>query len=129
MSIPTHRRSIVTIAVAASIALASAAFAAGTFTDDDGNIHEGAIEAIAAEGITKGCNPPVNDLYCPDDSVTRSQMAAFLVRAKELPAPLDDHFGDMTDRSSRTTSTPSPTPGSRLAATRLRTTSSVPARR
>ncbi len=54
----------------------------GTFTDDDGSIFEGAIEAIAAEGITKGCNPPVNDRFCPDDNVTRGAMAAFLVRAK-----------------------------------------------
>jgi hypothetical protein len=53
----------------------------GTFGDDDGNTHEGNIEAIAAVGITKGCNPPVNDVYCPDDPVTRGQMAAFLVRA------------------------------------------------
>ena len=29
----------------------------GTFIDDDGNVHEGVIEAIAAEGITRGCNP------------------------------------------------------------------------
>lgn len=26
----------------------------GTFIDDDSNTHEGAIEAIAAEGITRG---------------------------------------------------------------------------
>lgn len=56
----------------------------GTFTDDDGNIHESNIEAIAAEGITKGCNPPLNNLYCPSSSVTRGQMAAFLVRALNL---------------------------------------------
>jgi len=56
----------------------------GSFVDDDGNIHEGNIEAIAAEGITKGCNPLTNDRYCPDSSVTREQMAAFLVRALEL---------------------------------------------
>ena len=29
----------------------------GTFTDDNGNEHEGMIEAIAAAGITLGCNP------------------------------------------------------------------------
>ncbi len=56
----------------------------GTFSDDNGNIHEGYIEAIAAAGITKGCNPPTNDHYCPDDVVTRGQMAAFLVRALHL---------------------------------------------
>jgi hypothetical protein len=53
----------------------------GTFTDDDFSNFEADIEWIAAEGITKGCNPPVNNQYCPDDFVTRGQMAAFLVRA------------------------------------------------
>ena len=56
----------------------------GTFGDDDGNVHEGFIEAIAAEGITRGCNPPDNDRYCPSATVTRGQMAAFLVRALDL---------------------------------------------
>jgi len=36
---------------------------------------------IAAAGITRGCNPPANDLFCPTDVVTRQQMAAFLARA------------------------------------------------
>ncbi len=31
--------------------------------------------------ITKGCNPPVNDQFCPNSNVTRGQMAAFLHRA------------------------------------------------
>lgn len=53
----------------------------GRFTDDDGNPHEPAIEAIAALGITLGCNPPTNDHYCPALGVTRAEMAAFLVRA------------------------------------------------
>jgi len=56
----------------------------GTFVDDDGNVHEGNVEAIAAAGITYGCNPPVNDRYCPESGVTRGQMAAFLVRALGL---------------------------------------------
>ncbi len=66
----------------------------GSFSDDDGNIHEAAIEAIAAEGITKGCNPPINDLYCPSATVTRGQMAAFLVRALDLPSTADAPFSD-----------------------------------
>jgi hypothetical protein len=53
----------------------------GTFIDDDFSVFEADIEWIADEGITKGCNPPTNDQYCPDDFVTRGQMAAFLVRA------------------------------------------------
>jgi hypothetical protein len=56
----------------------------GRFFDDDGNIHEVAIEAIAAAGITRGCNPPYQTGYCPDSVVTRGQMAAFLVRALGL---------------------------------------------
>jgi hypothetical protein len=63
----------------------------GSFNDDDGNIHEPSIEAIAAEGITRGCNPPANDLYCPSATVTRGQMAAFLVRALAL---IDDGGGN-----------------------------------
>ncbi|MGA8039157.1 MAG: S-layer homology domain-containing protein, partial [Acidimicrobiia bacterium] len=66
----------------------------GTFVDDDGNVHEGGIEAIAAAGITQGCNPPANDRYCPDRVVTRGQMAAFLSRALHLPATTTDHFND-----------------------------------
>jgi hypothetical protein len=64
---------------------ASVAFAdlppGGTFIDDNDSIFEGAIEAIAAEGITEGCNPPKNSRFCPDDPVTRGEMAVFLTRA------------------------------------------------
>ena len=38
------------------------------------------IEWLAGEGITKGCNPPENDLFCPDAAVTRGQFAAMLFR-------------------------------------------------
>ncbi len=66
----------------------------GSFVDDDGNVHEGGIEAIAAAGITQGCNPPANDRYCPDRVVTRGQMAAFLSRALHLPATNTNRFTD-----------------------------------
>jgi len=94
-----RRGFIVVIAAYLLIALAAAAPAAelapgGTFRDDDGNVHEGSIEAIAAAGITKGCNPPTNDRYCPHDPVTRGQMAAFLARALDLPAATVDAFDD-----------------------------------
>jgi hypothetical protein len=51
------------------------------FTDDDSSIFQADIEKLAAAGVTRGCNPPVNDMFCPNDAVTRGQMAAFLVRA------------------------------------------------
>jgi hypothetical protein len=51
------------------------------FGDDDGSVFEADIERLAEVGITRGCNPPENDLFCPDAPVTRGQMAAFLHRA------------------------------------------------
>jgi hypothetical protein len=56
------------------------------FVDDDGNVFEGAIERLAQAGITVGCNPAANNRFCPADLVSRGQMAAFLVRALDLPA-------------------------------------------
>ena len=53
----------------------------GSFSDDDGNIHEISIEQIARLGITLGCNPPHNDRYCPSGQVSRAQMVAFIFRA------------------------------------------------
>jgi hypothetical protein len=51
------------------------------FGDDDASIFEGDINAIASVGITLGCNPPDNDEFCPDDTVTREQTASFFARA------------------------------------------------
>lgn len=68
----------------------------GTFIDDDGSVHEGGIEAIAAEDITSGCNPPANTRYCPRDAVTRGQMAGFLARALGLAESPADYFVDDT---------------------------------
>lgn len=88
---------VVGLIVAMAVPLTAAAQLApgGSFVDDDGSVHEGNIEAIAAEGITRSCNPPVGDRFCPADPVTRGQMAAFLVRALGLPpAPAGDTFVD-----------------------------------
>ena len=63
------------------------------FADTKGHLFEADIAALAAAGITRGCNPPRNDRFCPDDVVTRGQMAAFLVRALRLPAG-DATFSD-----------------------------------
>jgi hypothetical protein len=49
------------------------------FDDDDGSVHQPAINAIASAGITTGCGPPRT--FCPLAGVTREQMAAFLHRA------------------------------------------------
>ncbi|HDH02793.1 MAG TPA: hypothetical protein ENH15_00940, partial [Actinobacteria bacterium] len=66
----------------------------GTFSDDDGSVHEGMIEAIYAEGITVGCSAADPTLFCPGGGVTRRQMASFIARALELPPANVDYFTD-----------------------------------
>ena len=53
----------------------------GAFTDTADSPFASDIAWLAATGITKGCNPPANTRFCPETSVTRGQMAAFLHRA------------------------------------------------
>jgi len=53
------------------------------FKDTAGHIFEADIAALASAGVTRGCNPPVNDRFCPDQPVTRGQMAAFLYRGSK----------------------------------------------
>jgi type VII secretion-associated serine protease mycosin len=48
------------------------------FTDDNWSGHEDAINRLAAAGIGSGCTATT---YCPSETVTREQMAAFLKRA------------------------------------------------
>ena len=59
------------------------------FTDDDTSIFEADINELAQSGITAGCG---GTKFCPDNPVTRGQMAAFLVRAFEYT---DDGGGDL----------------------------------
>lgn len=66
----------------------------GTFRDDDDSIHLASIEYVAQAEISLGCNPPYGDEFCPSDTVTRGQMAAFLVRALDLPSSGTDFFAD-----------------------------------
>lgn len=67
----------------------------GGFSDTVGNQFADAIKWLADKGITKGCNPPANTKFCPDDHVTRGEMAAFLVRARGYSAGgSNDYFSD-----------------------------------
>ena len=62
------------------------------FTDDEGTTGEASINRLAAAGITGGCT---TDHFCPKASVTRAQMASFLVRALALPPATEpNHFDD-----------------------------------
>jgi hypothetical protein len=57
------------------------------------------IERLAAEGITSGCSTSPR-LYCPGDSVTRAQMAVFLLRGMHgfnyQPPAATGIFGDVS---------------------------------
>jgi len=64
------------------------------FTDVVDNVFVGSIEALAASGITSGCSAqPLR--FCPDEPVSRAQMATFLARALANDAAVD--FGDIPD--------------------------------
>src|SRR5690606_19565400 len=53
----------------------------GGFIDTVDSVFVEDIAWLSESGITAGCNPPTNNRFCPDDEVTRGQMAAFLKRA------------------------------------------------
>lgn len=55
-----------------------------SFTDISGSSFESEIAAVAAAEITQGCTAD-GTRFCPTDPVTRGEMAAFLVRALQLP--------------------------------------------
>ncbi|HEX2403230.1 MAG TPA: S-layer homology domain-containing protein, partial [Acidimicrobiia bacterium] len=77
------RRRVTTIAatLALTIAVPVAVIAAHSFNDvpDSNQFHE-SIAWMKDNGITVGCNPPANTEYCPEDNVSRQQMAAFMRR-------------------------------------------------
>ncbi len=63
------------------MAVQAAGLASNVFKDvDNGNVFHDDIAWLAANGITLGCNPPANDKFCPQDNITRQQMAAMLHR-------------------------------------------------
>jgi hypothetical protein len=51
------------------------------FTDVGESPFRAAIDRLKTAGITKGCDPPANERFCPDRSLTRGEMATFLARA------------------------------------------------
>ena len=53
------------------------------------------IERFAELGVTSGCGDGTR--YCPNEAVNRGQMAAFLVRAFELPDAASAGFADTVD--------------------------------
>ena len=64
------------------------------FTDVDANsFHAPFIERMAELGVTAGCGD--GTAFCPDDTVTRAQMAVFLTRGFNLDPGPDPGFSDV----------------------------------
>ena len=65
------------------------------------NIHAANIAAIHKAGITTGCSQTgTQTSYCPNQPVTRAQMATFLTRALKLDTPTDPvEFADVNTNS------------------------------
>jgi subtilisin family serine protease len=65
--------------------------ATDAYTDDGASEHEAHINRLAESGVTTGCG---GTRFCPTMTVSRAQMASFLVRALALPEAASDHFDD-----------------------------------
>lgn len=61
------------------------------FADDDNSIHQQDIIALYELGVTRGCD---DNRYCPERTLTRGEMATFLVRAFGLSGGATDQFDD-----------------------------------
>lgn len=73
----------------------TAAFAAHQFLDvPDSNVFHDDIGWLADNEVTRGCNPPDNDMFCPSDTVTREQMAAFMRRLAGTSGEVGDQVTD-----------------------------------
>ncbi|HSK22730.1 MAG TPA: S-layer homology domain-containing protein, partial [Egicoccus sp.] len=65
----------------------------GPFTDDDGQVHEYSITWANLAGVAEGTSETTFD---PGGNVTRAQMASFIYRTFEIPAPtVRGQFGDV----------------------------------
>lgn len=76
-----RRRVALAVFLTVLVTVPLTAFATHVFSDvSDTNVHRNSIAWLADSGVTRGCNPPDNDLFCPKDVVTREQMATFMYR-------------------------------------------------
>ena len=96
------RAAVALVVVAALLGAAPAAVeaqstGAGYFSDDDGSVHEPALDALAAQGVLAGMECG-EGLVCPGEPLKRWEMAVWLVRALDgaEPAPVaTERFSDV----------------------------------
>lgn len=75
---PRRTRTLRSSSVRTTASAVDGRAAADAFADDDGNIHELAINQLAAMGVVQG---RLDGSFGPDDPLQRDQMATFLVNA------------------------------------------------
>ena len=63
----------------------------GSFADDDGSVHENAINALAAAGVILG---KVDGSFGAADSITRGQLASIIARSLGLSSTVDAFLDD-----------------------------------
>ena len=63
-----------------------------TFADISAHKNQPAIEALAQRGIIAG---KTEDAFCPDDTMTRAEFAAIMVKGLGLPQKEDGRFSDV----------------------------------
>jgi hypothetical protein len=81
VTIRISRRVAFLVVLGVLLVIPAVSWASHTFTDvPDSNIFHDDIAWLADAEVTKGCNPPDNTEFCPDNAVTRAQMAAFMRR-------------------------------------------------
>ena len=71
------------------------------FSDDSHSKFEGNLNRTASANVFRGCNPPGNDIVCPDRVITRGELAAVIFRAFGLAEggeSFDDTIGHTFER-------------------------------
>lgn len=77
------QRALLSAAIVLALSLSPLGVFAANFIDlNPGSLHNGNINAIADAGISRGCGDTAH--YCPDNLVTREEMASFLARTAGL---------------------------------------------
>lgn len=59
----------------------------GRFVDDNGHVNETKIEALAAQDIAQGCDPPANSRFCPQEALRRDRSGSFPIGREETVSP------------------------------------------
>ena len=75
------------------------------FVDDDGSVFEADIDRLGTAGVTKGCNPPTNDKFCPKDYVTAARWRRSWCEPSVTPMTVAETSSSTMTASSRATST------------------------